>query len=78
MPQKGQITSNKQWAFWCYSYEEWGICEYKEASDSRNQDEGPFNTFSEAKKALVKVLSDRAFDYKINAQKARKIKKSDI
>lgn len=78
MPQKGQITSKKQYGFWCYSHEEWGIVEWKRRDRAVNQEEGPFNTFSEAKKNLLQVLCGRAYDYRKGAANARKLKKSDV
>lgn len=79
MPQKGQIKHKKQYGVWCYSYEEWGIVEYKvREGHPNNQEEGPFNTFREAKKFLTDTLRRRYYDYKRGFKEAMKLKLSDV
>lgn len=72
------MKEKKQWGFWAYSYEEWGIVEWKLRDRPHNQEEGPYPSFSAAKKALVACLANRAYDYRKGAKNARRLKLSDI
>jgi hypothetical protein len=72
------MKKKKQYGFFCYSWEEWGISEWKGEEDPRYMDEGPYNSFTEAKEALYRVLANRALDYRWAANSLKSKRKSDF
>lgn len=65
--------TNKEWGFWIWSVEEWGVHEYDD-----NLDGGPYKTFNEAKKALKKFLNKKAKEYKNAAGKVDELKEPNV
>lgn len=77
MPQKGQVK--KQYGFFCFNSEEFAAVPWdEEAAHTYAADVGPYNTFTGAKRALVKALKDHSYDYKQAAKKARTLKLSGL